>query len=375
MNRPIVSKVLAVLASVAFLATSSLGAELITKSRAVKGYGKRDRVFPVSSQTVSPSQLHEVYGPRVDAGLDITRADSKINNVKASTTAPTATVRGVVAGDILALGLAASRGESSGRENTEIATKERVIGKKVVPSVAATIADHVTIGASSELNWMELRQNSDYARERTYDGFARREAIGLSVHTSKMEVGMMHATLSRNRIHTDNFEAGGAQQAFLLTSISDDTMREIYVPASNTVFARGNLTPNWSVQGAVSHTEYDSNAQGAKETFNDYNRADRLSGQLQAIYWLNDEATRFAATANYRGATYAPFGSEENGLGYRHANLYGGSIDAIVDIGSQSYVGVRLSHLRGERDQQLTGFRLAAREARTNIGTTVSKSF
>ena len=349
--------------------------ELFTKSRDVKGYGKRDRVFPVSSQTVSPSQLHEIYGQRVDAGADVTSTNARYSDDKVRATSPSGSVRGFVGGDILTLGLAGSRAESSGRTNTAVAAKEREISKKFIPSLAATIQDHVTVGVSSEMNWVELRQNSDVTSERVLEGYTRREAIGLAYHTSKWEVGAVHSTYNSNRANVKEGQyQGSTGLAFGLVEVQDQGPRTLYVPASNGIYARGNVTDNWSFEGNVNRSEYDANVDGAKPYFKDYHNADRLAGQLQAIYWLNDEATRFAATAQYRGATYAPFAVEENELGYRDANLYGGALDAVFEVSKETYVGVRLAYLRGERDQDFNGGRVVAREDRATIGTTFSKS-
>lgn len=351
-------------------------AELITKSRAEKGYAKRDRVFPVSSETVSPAQLHEVYGPRVDAGFEITRSESKLNGLKTTNTAPTAKLRGAVAGDILTLGLAGTRSEHAGKSKIETGPKERVIVNQFNPSLAITIADHVTLGASSDMSWLNVLQNADAQKELESNGFLRREAIGLSYHTAKWEVGVMHSTFARARIHSkdDNQNAIG----FLLAAPSKDlssSSRDLYVPANNMVYARGNVTNNLSFQGTLGHSEYDANVDGAKEIFADYRRDDRLAGQLQAVYWLNDLATRFSATASYKGATHATFGTEDNALGYRDTNLYGGALDAVFNVGEQAYLGLKLDYEQGERNQGEGLNRIAARERRASVGTSLSKTF
>ncbi len=360
----------------ATLASNAMALEIITKSRAVKGYGKRDRDFPVSSETISPSQIHEVYGTRVDAGLNMTAASSKLNGQNVKATSPGVSARGIISGDILTVGLAGARSEIAGRDDSNIEAKERLISKKFIPTLAATFADQVTLGVSSELNWMEIRQNSDVTQEQILNGYSRREAIGLSYHTSKWEAGVMHTTVSNTRA-TTNDTINEPMTLGLDRTSSDQSAndRDLYVPASNSFYARGNVTPNVSFQGTVSHSQYDANVEGSKATFADYRRADRLGGQLQAVYWLDNEATRFSATASYQGAANAPYGTEDNTLGYRDANLYGGAVDAVFDVGSQAYIGLRVSHLRGERDQDVENYRIAAREERTTIGTTLSKTF
>ncbi|MCX6118254.1 MAG: hypothetical protein NT027_11985 [Proteobacteria bacterium] len=358
------------------VASQSMALDVITKSRAVKGYGKRDRVFPVSSETVSPSQIHEVYGTRVDAGLDVTSSKSTINNDEVTATAPSISARGVMGGDILALGIAAGRSEIAGKADIDVEAKERMIANKFSPTAAITIADHVTLGASSELSWLEIRQNANGASEKTLNGYTRREAIGASFHASKWEIGLMHSTAAVSRATSDEEDNNGLTFGLASFTKSTSDARDLYIPASNTFFARGNMTPNWSLQGTVSHANYDKNVDGSKEALNDYRRADQIASQLQAVYWLDNEATRFAATASYRGAAHAPYGSDENTLGYRDANLYGGALDAVFEVTPMTYVGVRLSHLRGERDQDLADYvRLAAREERTTLGTTFSKTF
>jgi hypothetical protein len=365
---------------VAGMATPALSIDLITKSRSVKGYGKRDRDFPVSSETVSPSQIHEIYGTRIDAGADFTSARTKINGDTATASSSNVNARGVVGGDVLALGLAAGYNSISAKtRNTESGIRENFADKKLVPSIAATLNDNVTLGVSSEMSWIGIRQTATgQDLNQSLNGYTRREAIGLSYHTPKMEFGLMHTTLTNSRATTNETAADGLALG-LTTSTGKETNvndRDLYTPAANTIFARGNLTSNWSVQGTLSHTEYDANVEGAKTTFEKYRTSDRLAGQAQLVYWLDDEATRFSATAQYLGATYAPYGTAENALGYREANLYGGSVDAIFDVSNQLYLGLRVSHIRGERDQDVAdAARIAAREDRTTFGTTLAKSF
>ncbi len=63
-----------VLAAVFAVSTVGHAQGVLTKTSDVKGYGKRDRVQFESDQTVMPSQLHEIYGARVEAGASVRRS-------------------------------------------------------------------------------------------------------------------------------------------------------------------------------------------------------------------------------------------------------------------------------------------------------------
>jgi len=343
---------------------------LFFKSTETKGYGKRDRVLLGSEQSISPSQLHEVYGARVDAGVQTNTATARYPGEKASSTSPSVTLRGFWSGDIIALGIGATGTESNLDSNNNVDFSEKQTSQKLLPAVALTVTPNLTLGASSDVNWIDIKQNSAGQSSQSYEGYTRRESLGVSFHTPKLEVGVAYATPSTASLgpKNTNLEPVG----FGLLSASPGAEREIYLPSHATIFARGNLTNHFSLQGAVSHVQYDNNVAGAKDSVSAYRIEDRLASQLQAVYWLSDYATRFAATGSYRGATFAPIGTEENGLGYRDANLYGLELDGAIALRKRTYLGLTFGYLRGERDQTTDGARFVAREERTKIASTIN---
>lgn len=344
---------------------------LFLKTAEDKGYGKRDRVFLGSDQNISPAQLHEIYGARLDAGLQFNNGTSRFaNNEKAEFSAPSATVRGFWSGDIVAIGLGGNVSQMEVNSARASRFNEQQSSTKFLPQAAITLTPNFTFGAASDVNWMNLRQDNDTTTERGYGFYTRRESIGLSFHTPKLEIGVVHVTGSQASATSS---AGEPVLSFGLLPVStDDAERAVYAAPHNMIFARGNLTDHLSLHGSLAHTQYDDNMTGAKNEFDNYRIEDRLAAQFQAVWWLANRKTRFAVTSNFSGATYAPFGTEESSLGYRDANLYGGSADAIFSIGGRSYLGGSIGLMRGERDKVTNGERAVAREERVKLATTLN---
>ena len=359
-----------VAAAVSIPAAFAEDRSLFLKTNSVKDYGKRDRVFLSSDQTVSPSQMHELYGTRVDAGIELDTATASYPGERAKSYAPTATARAFWGADIVSLGLGGSLAESKLNSNNISDFSENQTSRKLLPSLATTISPNITIGIASDANWILVDQKANNIEEQSFDTFVRREMIGISWHNPKMEFGFAYATpatasASSNKSNTNAGEFG------LLAPASPDR-RDVYLAAHRTTCARGNLTDNFSLQGTITHVQYDDNVAAAKRTFADYRMEDRVASQLQGVYWANDRATRLAATASYKGATYAAFGTEDTGLGYRDVNLYGATVDGAVALQKRTYLGLSLGYLRGERDQAIDGNNVSATEVRTKIATTLN---
>lgn len=353
--------------------------QILQKTGEVKGYWKRDRAFLGSQQLVIPSQYHEVYGYRVDAGIEYTDTDARFSGETANISSPKMMARGVLGGDILTLGLGAALERSLAVNNGNIAVEEDQVSRKLLPLVSATITENITVGLASEFNWIGIDQTQSSAAgigTNEYGLYTRREAISVSFHTPKMEVGLAYVTPWDASDRDKSPNANVSSTYGLVAQNSADT-REVYLPGHYTAFARGNLTNNISIQGALSHVQYDDNAEAAKAFLTPYRREDRIAAQFQGVYWLNDHFTRLAATLTYRGATYAPFGVEENALGYRDANLYGAAVDASVPILERTYLGLGAGYLRGERDQNYDAGtqRVMAREEKAHFTTNFSKTF
>lgn len=345
---------------------------LLLKTNEVKDYGKRDRVFFASDQTVAPSQLHEVYGARVDAGFlyDASRS-RQVGDISSRTNAPTAAVRGYWGADVATLGLGGAFTNATTNTDNSVDTDETYQSRKLLPAVAFTVAPNFTVGASSDVNWLSLKQTNNGIADQEYDTYIHRESIGASFHTPKLEIGVAYVTPAHERMRTETDVQDTA--SFALYTEAEPGTRDIYLPAHGTIFARGNLTDHFSMQGVFSQVQYDNNIESSSPTFDKYRAEDRNAGQLQAVYWMRDLGTRVAATASYQGGTFAPYGTEESGLGYRNANLYGGSLDGAVQFGERTYVGLSLGYMRGERNQDLdSGERVVAREERAKIATTIN---
>jgi hypothetical protein len=361
--------------SVFVIATGAAGAErsLLTKTSSVKGYGKRDRVFFGSDQTVAPSQLHEVYGARVDAGFQYDSSRSRYSNEKLRTSTPTAAVRGYWSGDALALGLGGSFSNSTLNSDAISDTNETAKSRKFLPTAALSLTENITVGASSDVNWLSIKQTNNDLTDQNYQSFLRRDSIGVSYHTPKLEVGVAYVTAANASMTAE--ESVPVQTGFGLYSNTEAGVRDVYLPAHTTAFARGNITDYVSLQGTISQVQYDANKEGAKTAlFEDYRRDDRLAGQVQGVYWMKDLATRVALTGSYQGATFAPYGTLDNGLGYRDVNLYGAAVDGAIELQDRTYLGLSVGLLRGERNQDTDAGRAVAREERAKIATTFNMS-
>ena len=370
MKRVITKSILISFALTLGTAVQAQERSLLTQTSDVKGYGKRDRVFLGSDQTISPSQLHEIYGARVDASLQYSSASTRfLNDEKATLTSPSATVRGFWSGDVIAVGLGANT--TQGRLSSPKANdfEEQQSSLKLLPQIAFTLTNNFTIGLASDANWMSVRNNDDSILERDYNFYTRRESIGASFHTPKMEIGVVHATAAHA---AKSIGSNAPQVSFGLLPAPTGAERELYAPAHTTVFARGNLTDQFSVHGSLSHVQYDDNMAGAKAVFDNYRTEDRVATQLQAVWWMPNRKTRYSFTGTFAGATYAPFGTEENTLGYRDANLWGASLDAIFAYAPHSYIGAAASLMQGERDQTTNGVRAVADEQRFKLATTLN---
>lgn len=358
------------------LATGAFAADrsLILKTSDTKGYGKRDRVFFGSEQTISPSQLHELYGARVDAGFQFDSSNAKYPGESAQTNAPTAAVRGYWGGDILSFGLGGGYTNSVTATDNASDFNETVRSRKVLPSAAITVTPNITLGASSDVNWIDIKQQNNGTDDQVFTGYLHRESVGLSFHYPKLEVGVAYVTPVTSVMGAEDAPAANATYGFGLYSQESANERSIYLPAHGTIFARGNLTDHFSMQAAVSQVQLDRNVESVNPIFDRYRQDDHTAAQVQAVYWMSDLATRVALTGIYRGATYAPYGTEETGLGYRSVNLYGGSLDGAVELKERTYLGLSVGYLRGERNQDLDddSARVSARETRAKIATTLN---
>jgi hypothetical protein len=119
---------------------------------------------------------------------------------------------------------------------------------------------------------------------------------------------------------------------------------------------------------SVSLARYDGNVTGAVKLFDDYKTEDRLAAKLLGTYWTS-QRSRVSLAAEYKGAATSAVGSEEAGLGYRLANLYGGTVEGILSVNRKTYLGLNASYMRGERDdvESRSLVRYSAREESSKV--------
>ena len=350
---------------------------LLTKSGEYKGYAKRDRVFvgPMS-QTISPAQLHEIYGLRADAAADYSRTNIRTPKNEAGFTnktkidSPSVSARGFVGGDILVLGLGGSYGQSINDANST--SDETIRFRKLTPMAALSFTPNVTLGAGSEIVWADSKVEQE-AGAADYNFYYHRESLGLSFHTPKMEIGIQGATYAQNTA-VNRGDAIAQPSPFSFAALPTDDSRDIYLAPLATAWARGNLTDSFSMLGSVSHSQYRAKEEGAIALFNKYKREDRSAAKLQGIFWFQDRS-RIIGTVFHQGAAVAPYGTEETGLGYHLANTQGGSLDLVKRFQPRAYAGLMLGYQQGERDELVKEERWAAKEQRLRAGTSVSVNF
>jgi len=374
-------------AGLAFSQSDAQDRSFLLKGRQEKGYGKRDRVFPNFSKTIAPSQLHEIYGVRAEAGVDYTQTYSKLrgnlrldprNNETVTTNAPGFQASAYAGGDIFVFGVGGAYYESNQRAK-EFDSSEKLQNTKVLPQAALSLNDYVTLGLSSDVNWAKAS-----AKRNDVEGinsfYYHRETASLSYHDPRFEAGFAYTPRVADTGRFDTKGNASGATSFTLAGRGEreegGADRAIYAPAVGTLYVRGNLTDNFSMLASASHAQYDANrAESSKGIFDNYRANDRYAGKLQASWWFNDQASSISATGQYLGAAVAPVGLDENAFGYRFANLYGGSVDGVAEVGNRTYVGLMVGHLRGERDQTTDGFRFAGKEEKTRIGTTFATNF
>ena len=350
----------------------------LEKSTEVKGYWKRDRVLPGSAQSIIPSQIHEVYGKRIDANVNFTQSVGRNQGgERISTDGPSSTFRGYIGGDILTLGLGGGLSQSKLKSDNSIEFSERVRSTKLIPQLGISFTPNITAGIASDVSLAQSKQTAEGIEERKYDIYTRRESLAISYHTPKMEFGIAYITPWSAAARSKDKTLSASVSGFGLTKFSDPDKRSVYLAPYFTAFARGNLNDQFSILGSTHYVQFDDNIEGSNPVFSDYRLEDRLAAQLQAVYWLEDLQTRVVASTLYRGATYCEFGTEDSGYSYRDTNQYGVSLDVAAGVADRTYVGLGATVLRGERDQDFNrgSGRASSREQFAKISTTLSKSF
>jgi hypothetical protein len=321
---------------------------LLTKERQFKGYPKRHRQHLLGSYELTPSQLHEVYGSRMDVSVEGGASNTHIAGRNLTSSQQSVTARGSVGGDILTLALAAqtrsfmiSRDKSNDRESIQ--------SFRMSPEIAATFEDQFTAGATIDLDYLQIAEFYGGTSAEARGGYARPTA-SFSYHTPKLEVGFAVTGMALTQMKRTR-EIGEEELALaFIGQRSEESIREAYLPAHQTIFARGNLTDNWSVLGSFSHVQLDSTHESVPVVFRKYRPEDRTAANMQVSYWTSDRS-RVSANAFYQGATFAPTGTEQSGLNLRLANVIGANIEGNLRLKKQVYVGALVGTSQGQRNQ------------------------
>jgi len=332
---------------------------LLTQERDFKGYPKRHRQHLLGTYELTPSQLHEVYGSRMDVSVEGGATNAYISGRSLSSTQQSITARGSVGGDVLTLALAAqtrnfmiSRDQSNDRESIQ--------SFRLSPEIAATLEDQITLGATIDLDYLQISEFYGGTSAEARGGYARPTA-SVSYHTPKLEVGVAATGMALTQMkHTRDMNESEVALAFV-GQRSDESVREVYLPAHQTLFARGNLTDNWSLMGTYSHVSLDSSHESVPATFRKYRPEDRSATSMQVSYWTTARS-RVSAAAFYQGATFAPAGTEQSGLNLRLANIFGANLEGNLRLRKHMYVGALVGTSQGQRNQYMYGESFGAKE-------------
>jgi hypothetical protein len=339
----------------------------------IKGYAKRDRVLIGSGVNLLPTQLHEITGARVGVGAEYNRTDLRFpveqGNVRTRIDSPSATVMGAYGNDYIALGVQGSylQGVNTVRDFDNV--ESDVSSTKIIPQVALTPMKNFSIGLGIEVDSITMKEEFGES-EAEYKLNPNRVIAGVAYHNEFLEVGVGYNTEAQDRDRSN--DQGTASLS--LASTEGENERAIYLPAESRVYARANFSDKFSMLGAVSMARYDANVNGAIGAFDKYQTEDRIAAKLIGTTWTSNRS-RIAVAGEYKGGATTAVGSEESGLGYRLANTYGGSVEGIVSINRQTYLGLLGGYTRGQRDDTINGERYAIRESSMKFAGTVAAKF
>lgn len=370
-------------------------ADLYPTNTTFRDYAKRDRLLLGSALYVSPSQLHENAGLRARVGGEVLNSQLKKNGVESDMQSPI--VSGAVAygWQDVTFGVRGSYIDGENESTNAIDNKEKFQGGRTIPELAYTFGQYFTAGVGAEITRLSVTESS--ATRDQFDIGYTRYIAGISYHEPAFEIGAAFTS----EVQADDGIGGGAaarasQPGFGLAndpnisavlppsglSLSSgpreglSSERNVYLPATGTLFVRGNVTDNLSLSADASLAKYDGNVEGAIQLFEQYKTADRLASTIAATYWT-DARSRITAAAEYKGGASTKIGAEESGLGYRVANLYGGSLEGIVAINRTAYLGALYSYMRGERNDTVTenNDRYTAKEETNRFAGSVTVKF
>lgn len=346
-------------------------ADLYPTNTTYRDYAKRDRLLLGGLDYVSPSQLHENAGLRARVEGEVMNSQLKKNGVGSDLQNPTINAAAVYGWQDLTFGVRGTYSDAENKSTSGIDNKEKFQGGKTIPELAYTFGKYFTAGVGAEIAKISITESS-VTRDQ-FDINYSRWIGGLSYHEPAFEIGVAYTS----EVHAEDDIGPGAprvnQTGFGLAtdpaistnlpptglSLSQgprdliDTTRAIYLPSTGTIFARGNLTDNFSLASNVSLARYDGNVEGAVQVFEQYKTADRLAARVVGTYWT-DARSRISAAAEYKGGASTEIGADESGLGYRLANLYGGTLEGVLAINRMAYLGASYQFMRGERNDTVT---------------------
>ncbi|MBC7530065.1 MAG: hypothetical protein H7318_00705 [Oligoflexus sp.] len=353
-------------------ATSAQAAEsdLYPVNTTVRDYAKRDRLLIGGLDYVSPSQLHENAGLRARLEGETQVSQLRKNGVGSDLQDPSINAAVVYGWQDLTFGVNGGYSDAQNRSTDVNDNKEHYKVQRVNPEIAYTFGQYFTIGGGAEMSTLRVKET--YANENNFRFDYTRAIAGLSYHEPAFEIGLAYTS----EVQANDTLVAGAVRPALTGAIAAPSLsltalprvdsineRAVYLPSTGTIFARGNLTDNFSLASSVSMARYDGNVQGAVHLFEQYKSSDRLAAKVVATYWT-DARSRISAAAEFKGGASTEIGAEESGLGYRLANLYGGSLEGILAINRTAYLGLNYSLMRGERNDTVTedNTRYTARE-------------
>lgn len=333
-----------------------------------RDYPKRDRALVGSSKEVAPSQLHEVVGGRLDAAIEVSQTQLEAAGVKSRIDSPSISARYIKSQKrfIGALGLSYMDADLDSKDNYD----EAYSSVRLVPQIAYGFSRYFTVGAAGILNWITVQENPNTAAGRKFDLEGNRIVASMSYNKPSFEVGFTYTSEAQDSDRSSQSEIAGYSLAMPTT----DNRRGIYIPSHGAFFARGNLSDSFSIAGTAGMARYDGNNEAAITEFDRYRTADRVATRLQLTYWTA-ERTRFSTTAEYRGGATAEPGLDENALGYRAANLYGGSVEGTYSFNRKAYTGLLLGYLQGDRSIQAPGEKIKLKENNLRIVANASLKF
>ena len=177
--------------------------------------------------------------------------------------------------DALTIGLGFNYSDGEANNGTEVS--EDFLSRKALAQLAYTFNNNWTVGLGQEMSWLDVTEQSNVDRsfEYKYD----RTTVGLSYHTEKMEFGVAYAS----NVHDDD-RLNGEDRVDTLSLAKSNviTDRDIYLPATTTVYGRGNPTNNFSVLTELSYASYDENVEGS--VFDKLKVEDAMTAKISELF-------------------------------------------------------------------------------------------